>query len=72
MQAKLSVLNSKSIIEVQLQANVNNRIKCQTNLYTDVTRMHSSRMRTIRCCGHGGCLPGGVCPGGCLNSRLSA
>ena len=30
--------------------------------------MHSSRMRTVRCSGHGGeCLPGGrVCLGVCL------
>ena len=30
--------------------------------------MHSSRMHTICCSGHqeGGCLTGGVCPGGCL------
>ena len=47
-----------------------------------VTRMHSSRMRIVRCSNHlggclpgvcmpmgvsaRGCLPGGVCPGGCL------
>ena len=39
------------------------------------TRMHSSRMRTVRCSGRrvggergvsGGCLPGGVCLEGCL------
>ena len=34
------------------------------------TRMHSSRMRTVRCSGRqweeGGCLPRGVCPRGCL------
>ena len=30
-----------------------------------VTRMHSSRMHTVRCSGRlGGCLPGGLCPGG--------
>ena len=31
------------------------------------TRMHSVRMRTVRCSGHlgvGGCLPGDVCLGG--------
>ena len=35
------------------------------------TRMHSSRMRTVRCSGHlgGRGLPGGgcVCPGGCVS-----
>ena len=35
-----------------------------------ITRMHSSRMRTVRCSGRlgeGGCVcPGGVCPGGCV------
>ena len=34
-----------------------------------ITRMHSSRMRTVRCSGRplrGGVCPGGVCLGGCL------
>ena len=35
----------------------------------DTTRMRSSGMRTVRCSGHlgRGCLPGGVCLGGCLS-----
>ena len=32
------------------------------------TRMHSSRMRTVRCSGH----LGGGCPGGCLPGGMSA
>ena len=36
-----------------------------------LTRMHSSRMCTVRCSGHcrEGGLPGGVCPGVCLPGR---
>ena len=36
------------------------------NRKEQTTRMHSSRMRSIRCCDHRGggeCLPGGVCLG---------
>ena len=62
---------------IQLQAVQNNLLSNH-----DLTRMHSSRMRTVRCSGHlvggasvcpGGCLPGGgvcpdgVCPEGCVH-----
>ena len=43
-----------------------------------LTRMHSRRMRTVRCsdrldggCLPGGCLPGGCLPGGCLPRGVS-
>ena len=41
---------------------------------TSPTRMHSSRMRTVRCSsrllGGGGCLPGGVCITACTEADI--
>ena len=42
-------------------------IKCTINHCKGMkTRMHSSRMRTVRCSGRLGGGGAGVCPGGCL------
>ena len=53
---------------------VEGRFRCKTvaisrSAKSNKTRMHSSRMRTVRCSGRlpgGGCLHGGVLPGVCL------
>ena len=43
-------------------------MKCIYNCNEDKTRMHSSRMRTVRCSGRlGGVCLGGVCPGLCVS-----
>ena len=70
---RLILLRNRFVVE-KLRHGASNTVSHTVlgNLYQ--TRMHSSRMRTVRfsgrrgglASGQEGCLPGGVCPGGCL------
>ena len=70
---KIAVVDPKGVLGMCTPLSVQIlSFSCSFQQKKSQTRMHSSRMRTVRCSDRqgGGCLPGGVCLGGVCQGVL--